>query len=105
MSFRQVGPNLKRGGNGPKLVVVVEDWEHFKCQQKVAKYNIKKAKVDYERKLAENINTDAKEKYIKRKCIVKDYVGPLEDGNGGVIMGNSEMAEALNQYFVSVFTV
>jgi len=61
----------------------------------------------YERKLAENINTHTKSFYkdIKWKRIVKVDVGPLEDGNGGVIMGNSEMAEALNQYFVSVFTV
>ena len=33
------------------------------------------------------------------------YDGPLEDNTGEVLMRNTEMAEALNQYFASVFKV
>lgn len=32
-------------------------------------------------------------------------VGPLENDVGEVIMGNKEMAEELNNFFASVFTV
>lgn len=93
--------------NTAKVSGSVRDWKNFKYQQKMTKHKIKNVKMVSERKLSENINTHTKSFYkdIKRKRIVKVDVGPLEDGNGGVIMGNSEMAEALNQYFVSVFTV
>ena len=37
--------------------------------------------------------------------MAKVNVGPLEDEKGDLIMGNEEMAEALNKFFVSVFTV
>ena len=37
--------------------------------------------------------------------MAKVNIGPLEDEKGDVITGNEEMAEALNRYFVSVFTV
>ena len=32
-------------------------------------------------------------------------VGPLEDERGELIMGNEDIAETLNTFFVSVFTV
>eukprot|EP00061_Rhincodon_typus_P013532 g39958.t1 len=35
----------------------------------------------------------------------QENIGPLEDEKGGLIMGNEEIAEALNRHFVLVFTV
>ena len=63
--------------------------------------------MDYESKLAQNIKTDIKSFYkcIKRKRVAKVNIGPLEDEKEDVITGNEKMAEALNRYFVSVFTV
>ena len=45
----------------------LEDWEIFKDQQKATKKAIKKGKMDYESKLAQNIKTESKSfyKYIK----------------------------------------
>ena len=37
--------------------------------------------------------------------MAKVNIGPLEHEKGNVITGNEEMAEALNRYFVSDFTV
>ena len=37
--------------------------------------------------------------------MAKVNVGPLEDEKGVLIMGNEEMAKALNKFFVLVFTV
>ena len=37
--------------------------------------------------------------------MAKVNIGPLEDEKGDVITGNEKMAEALNRYFVLVFTV
>ena len=76
----------------------LEDWEIFKGQQKATKKAIKKGKMDYESKLAQNIKTDSKSfyTYIKRKRVAKVNIGPLEDEKGDVITGNEKMAEALN---------
>ena len=37
--------------------------------------------------------------------MAKVNIGTLEDEKGDVITGNEKMAEALNRYFMSVFTV
>jgi len=37
--------------------------------------------------------------------VAKVNIGPLEDEKGDVITGNEKMSEAVNRYFVSVFTV
>lgn len=85
----------------------VEDWEAFKGQQKITKRLIKTGKIDYERNLANNIKTNSKSfySYIKRKRVAKVNVGPLEGETGELLVGNMEMAKALNEYFVSVFTI
>ena len=84
-----------------------EDWEIFRGQQKATKKAIKKSKIDYESKLAQNIKTDSKSfyKYIKQKRVAKLNIGPLEDEKGDLIIGDEEMAEELNRFFGSVFTV
>eukprot|EP00061_Rhincodon_typus_P012566 g38384.t1 len=85
----------------------LEDWENFKGQQKATEMVIKKRKMDYETKIAQNIKTNSKSfcKYIKQKGEAKVNSDPLENEKGDLIIGNEEIAEALNRYFVSVFTV
>ncbi|XP_067870054.1 zinc finger protein 585A-like [Heterodontus francisci] len=42
---------------------------------------------------------------VHKKTVAKVNIGPLETETAEIIMGNKEMAETLNKYFVSVFTV
>ena len=51
----------------------LEDWEIFKSQQKATKKAVRKSKMDYESKLAQNMKTDSKSyyKYIKQKRVAK----------------------------------
>ena len=90
-----------------KISGKLEDWEIFKGQQKATKKAIKKSRIDYESKLAQNIKTDSKSfyKYIKQKRVAKVNIGPLEDEKGDLIIGDEDMAEELNRFFGSVFTV
>ncbi|GCB63140.1 hypothetical protein scyTo_0000118 [Scyliorhinus torazame] len=85
----------------------LEDWEIFMGQQKATKEAIQKSKIDYESKLAQSIKTDSNRfyKYMKQKRVAKVNIGPLEDEKGDLKMGDEEMAEELNRFFGSVFTV
>ncbi|XP_075779238.1 uncharacterized protein LOC142827520 [Pelodiscus sinensis] len=67
---------------------------------------IRKAKAQNEIKLATGIKGNKKTfyKYIKSKRKTKDRVGPLLSEEGEAVTGNLEMAEMLNDFFVSVFT-
>ena len=61
----------------------------------------------FEQKLATNIKQDSKSlfAYIRSKQCVKDSIGPLKGNNGAVISNSKEMAESLNEYFSTVFTL
>ena len=61
----------------------------------------------FENKLATNIKQDSKSffAYIISKQCVKDSIGPLKGNNGAAISNNKEMAESLNEYFSTVFTL
>ena len=66
----------------------------------------KKAKEEYETKLANNIKEDSKSfyAYIRSKQRCKEKVGPLKDTLGNVVNDDKLNADLLNRYFVSVFT-
>ena len=68
---------------------------------------IRSSKRMFEQKLATNIKQDSKSffAYIRSKQRVKDSTGPLKGNNGAVISNNKEMAESLNEYFSTVFTL
>ncbi|XP_072885546.1 uncharacterized protein [Hemitrygon akajei] len=80
--------------------------EVFKSLQKETKKVIKREKMNYERKLANNIKEDTKSffKFIKSKRQVRVDIGPIENDAGDIVMGDKEVAEELNEYFASVFT-
>ena len=65
------------------------------------------SKRNFERKLAANIKQYSKSffAYIRSKQKVKDVVGPLKDSDGLVITKGKEMADVLNIYFSSMFTL
>ena len=66
----------------------------------------KKAKDDFETKLAANIKHDSKSfyAYIRSKQRCKSKIGPLKDSTGTIITDDKQTADLLNKYFVSVFT-
>ena len=66
----------------------------------------KKAKEDFETKLANNIKQDSKSfyAYIRNKQRCRAKVGPLKDSSGNVITDDKLTSDQLNKYFVSVFT-
>ena len=68
---------------------------------------IRSSKRMFEQKLATNIKQDSKSffAYIRSKQRVKDSIGPLKGNNGAVISNNKDMAESLNEYFSTVFTL
>jgi ribonuclease P/MRP protein subunit RPP40 len=71
-----------------------------------AKIEIKRAKLNFEKKLAANIKKDNKSfyAYARRRASNCANVGPLL-GTSGVLKSNpAEIAEELNNYFSSVFT-
>ena len=78
----------------------VEDYAKYKDALKETTNEIKESKRNFERKLAANIKQDIKSffAYIRNKQKVKD-------NDELVIKKGTEMADALNIYFSSVFTL
>ena len=66
----------------------------------------RKAKGDFEQKMADNIKNDSKSffAYVNSKKRSNNKIGPLKDSQGKVIENNKQSAEFLNSYFASVFT-
>ena len=64
-------------------------------------------RIDFGAVITFNIKQDSKSffAYIRSKLRVKDSIGLLKDNDGAVISNNKEMAESLNEYFSTVFTL
>jgi hypothetical protein len=77
-----------------------------KTASKAAAAEVRKAKLDFEKKLADNIKVDNKSfyAYVRRKSKVKVKPGPLIDDSGKILESPQEMAEEFNSYFSSVVT-
>ena len=83
-----------------------KDYEVYKEALNAATNEVRKAKRNFEHKLAQNIKSDSKSfyAYVRSKQNVRDKVGPLEDNPGNIITEGCLMAEELNVHFSSVFT-
>ena len=83
-----------------------KDYEVYIEALNAATNEIRKAKRNFEHKLAQNIKSDSKSfyAYVRSKQNVRDKVGPLEDNAGNIITEGCLMAEELNVHFSSVFT-
>src|SRR5207245_1908234 len=66
-----------------------------------------RAKIIFEQNLADNIKRDSKSfySYVRSKQRNRVRVGPLKDSSGNIIAESGAMADLLNNYFSSVFTV
>lgn len=81
-------------------------YEEYKCKLRQSVKQNKKAKLEFEHKLADNIKNDCKSfySYISSKSRSNNKIGPLRDENNRLINENKEKANVLNGYFCSVFT-
>ena len=84
-----------------------DDYIKYKAALNATTKEIRSSKRMFEQKLATNIKQDSKSffAYIRSKQRVKDSIGPLKGNNGAVISNNKEMAESINEYFSTVFTL
>jgi hypothetical protein len=81
-------------------------YQHYVFKRRQCVAVNKKAKVDFETKLANNITQDSKSfyAYIRSKQRCKAKIGPLKDSTGNIVTDDKLTAGQLNKYFVSVFT-
>jgi hypothetical protein len=84
----------------------VEMYQQYVIRRRQCAAVNKKAKEDFETKLADNIKQDSKSfyAYIRSKQRCKDKIGPLKDSTGNVLTDDKFTADLLNKYFVGVFT-
>ena len=82
------------------------DLVEYKIAQNKAVKEYRKAKKQFERKLAKDIKSNPKSfyAYVRSKTKVKEVVGPLRDTSNQLVSDNEVMCEILNEYFGSVFT-
>ena len=91
--------NYKNSNKDEKLYKVYQD----KLKKSVTEN--RRAKINFEEQLANNIKTDAKSffAYANANRKTNKKVGPLKDANKNVIDTNKLAADHLNRYFTSVF--
>lgn len=80
--------------------------ENYQNLKRQVKRNIKVAKRNFEKSIADNSKRDPKRfySYVSRKKSVKETIGPIENSNGEKVTNAKEIASVLNKFFVSVFT-
>ena len=83
-----------------------EDYEQYRIALNKATKTVRKAKGDFEIKLAAEIKRDSKSffSYARSKLRTKGQIGPLRDMTGNLIDEPKLMAMLLNEFFSSVFT-
>ena len=81
-----------------------EDYLAFKKLENEVKKNVRKAKKDFEKKLAKNSKANPRSfyKYVNSKKSNRENVGPLKCNNV-IIDDDKNMADVLNNFFGSVF--
>jgi len=91
-----------------KVYTKYRNSKHPACMRadKKAYTEIRRAKYNFERRLADNIKKDTKSfyAYARSKAKAKINVGPLVNKDGEVISLAEDMSEQFNKFFISVFT-
>ena len=91
-----------------KVFQKYKDTKHRTCRQAANKASkeLKKAKFNFEKKLADNIKNDSKSFYVYVRGGSRDTkkVGPIVNSQGELVDSNEGMCEVLNQAFGEVFT-
>ena len=82
------------------------DWVEYKRAQNKATTEYRRAKRNFEKKIAEKIRKDTKSfySYVISNSTCNDGVGPLKDVNGDIVIDDLGMYNKLNNFFNSVFT-
>jgi hypothetical protein len=82
-------------------------YESYKEKLRKSVKENNEAKIMFEKNLADNIKRDCKSfyAYVRSKQRNKIRVGPLKDSTGSIISDSRAIANLLNNYFSSVFTV
>jgi len=82
------------------------DLIEYKIAQNKAVKEYRKAKRQFEKKLAKDIKSNPKclYAYVRSKTKVNEVVGPLKDNNGQLVSESGVICEIMNAYFGSVFT-
>ena len=67
---------------------------------------VRSAKFNYEKKLADNVKFDAKSfyAYVRSRCKSRSGIGVLSRDDGELVESPEEVAEEFNDYFSSVFS-
>jgi len=92
---------LKKAQNDQHIVT------QYNEARRTVKREIRKAKINYEEEIAKNAKNNPKKfyKYINNKKELKSGIGPLANETGELVSDNKIMADTLNNYFSTVFTV
>ena len=83
-----------------------DSWETYCKARNFATSQVKKAKIEYERKIARQIKQNSKcfWKMVRDKTKVKEGIPDLMSKKGEIIKDDKGKAEILNSFFASVFT-
>jgi len=83
-----------------------KDHPAVKAANKAARKEIKKAKKNFEKKLATNIKHNSKSfySYVRSKAKAKVQISSLKDESGNILSNDFDKATNFNTFFASVFT-
>jgi len=82
------------------------DYRNYLNSRNECNRNIKKAKREYERKLAKDCKNNPKHfwKFVQSKTKAFSGISPLNKGDGSTAVSDQDKANTLNDFFSSVFT-
>ena len=85
---------------------VTYDYQNYIKARNKCKKEVRKAKKEYERKLAKECKIKPKYfwKYVQSKTKVNTSINPLKTKDGFTAVSDLDKAEVLNKFFASVFT-
>ena len=83
------------------------DKTEYERLRRTTKKFIKQSKKNLEMHIASKIKSNPKEfySYVRQKKVITSNIGPLRLDNGEHVSNEKDVAEILNEYFASVFTV
>ncbi|XP_072040364.1 uncharacterized protein [Amphiura filiformis] len=83
-----------------------KDYEAYRKQSNITKRKVRRAQVDYEKKIMRDFKKKPKAfySYVRAKQKVKTGVSQLENDQGDLTKTDKETADVLNSFFQSVFT-
>ena len=94
--------------NKRKVFARHRDSAHLRCVEtnKKAAREVRSAKLNYEKKLADNVKFDAKSfyAYVRSRCKSRSGIGVLSRDDGERVESPEGVAEEFNDYFSSVFS-